>query len=51
MNAEEARQPSGEFVQSLSRGLAVIRAFSDERTMLTLADVARPRPTATARRF
>lgn len=41
MNAEEPRQPSGEFVQSLARGLGVIRAFSDERTMLTLADVAR----------
>jgi IclR family pca regulon transcriptional regulator len=41
MNADEPRQPSGEFVQSLSRGLAVIRAFSDEHTMLTLADVAR----------
>lgn len=41
MIAEESRQPSGEFVQSLARGLGVIRAFSDENTMLTLADVAR----------
>jgi len=41
MITEESRQPSGEFVQSLARGLAVVRAFSDERTMLTLADVAR----------
>lgn len=41
MEDRESNQPSGEFVQSLARGLGVIRAFSDERTMLTLADVAK----------
>lgn len=44
---------SGEFVQSLERGLAVIRAFSAERTSLTLSDVARETglSRAAARRF
>ncbi len=44
---------SGEFVQSLDRGLAVIRAFSDENDMLMLADVARLTglSRASARRF
>ena len=44
---------SGEFVQSLDRGLAVIRAFSDDNDMLTLADVARLTglSRASARRF
>lgn len=37
----EQERPSGEFIQSLARGLSVIRAFSNERSMLTLADVAR----------
>ncbi|MGE3194189.1 MAG: IclR family transcriptional regulator C-terminal domain-containing protein [Microbacteriaceae bacterium] len=32
---------SGEFIQSLDRGLAVIRAFSNEQDMLSLADVAK----------
>lgn len=41
MSTTEPNQPSGEFVQSLARGLGVIRAFSDERSMLTLADVAK----------
>lgn len=41
MAAPDSPRPSGEFVQSLARGLAVIRAFSDERDMLTLADVGR----------
>ncbi len=42
-----------EFVQSLGRGIAVIRAFSAERPRLTLADVARETglSRATARRF
>lgn len=50
--APEARG-SGEFVQSLDRGLAVIRAFSDENDMLMLADVARltGMSRASARRF
>ncbi len=41
MNIAGQQLPSGEFIQSLARGLAVIRAFSDERDMLTLANVAR----------
>ena len=49
--AEEARD-SG-FVQSLQRGLAVIRAFDAEHPELTLSDVARSTglPRAAARRF
>lgn len=46
--------PAGDqFVQSLSRGLAVIRAFDAENTEMTLADVARRTglTRATARRF
>jgi len=44
---------SGEFVQSLDRGLAVIRAFSRDRPRLTLSDVARETglTRAAARRF
>lgn len=44
---------SGEFVQSLERGLAVIRAFGAERPSLTLSDVARETglSRASARRF
>lgn len=44
---------SGEFVQSLDRGLAVIRAFGPERPRLTLSDVARETglSRASARRF
>ena len=41
MNDVEDPRKSGEFIQSLDRGLAVIRAFSDERDLLSLADVAR----------
>lgn len=46
-----ARSP--EFVQSLERGLAVIRAFGAERRSLTLSDVARETglSRASARRF
>lgn len=42
-----------EFVQSLARGLAVIRAFSGEQPQLTLSDVARTTglSRAAARRF
>src|SRR3712207_6831490 len=32
-------RPSGDYVQSLDRGLAVIRAFSREHPRLTLSDV------------
>ena len=46
-------RPPGEFVQSLVRGLAVIRAFDADNAALTLADVARrtDMPRAAARRF
>ncbi|GAB2822507.1 IclR family transcriptional regulator C-terminal domain-containing protein [Alpinimonas psychrophila] len=46
-------EPSGEFVQSLARGLTVIRAFSGDRPALTLTDVADATQLsrATARRF
>jgi IclR family pca regulon transcriptional regulator len=45
--------PSGEFVQSLARGLSIIRVFSGERPALTLTDVAEAAglSRATARRF
>jgi IclR family pca regulon transcriptional regulator len=40
--SEESRSaPSGDFVQSLARGLAVIRAFDAEHPDLTLSEVAR----------
>jgi IclR family pca regulon transcriptional regulator len=44
---------SGEFVQSLARGLAVIRAFDADHPGLSLSDVARRAslPRAAARRF
>ena len=44
---------SGEFVQSLERGLAVIRAFGPDDPELTLSDVARRTDLtrAAARRF
>lgn len=38
---DDRERKSGDFIQSLDRGLAVIRAFSDERDLLSLADVAR----------
>ncbi|MET0734207.1 MAG: IclR family transcriptional regulator C-terminal domain-containing protein [Microbacterium sp.] len=46
-------EASGEFVQSLARGLAVIRAFDAEHPELTLSDVARRTglARAAARRF
>jgi IclR family pca regulon transcriptional regulator len=37
----DSDRKSGEFIQSLDRGLAVIRAFSNERDLLSLADVAK----------
>ena len=45
--------PSSDYVQSLGRGLAVIRAFDGEHPRRTLADVARATDLtrATARRF
>lgn len=49
----DASGGSGEFVQSLARGLAVIRAFDAEHPDLTLSDVARRTglTRAAARRF
>jgi IclR family pca regulon transcriptional regulator len=50
---ELGAERSPEFVQSLERGLAVIRAFDSERPSLTLSDVARETSLsrASARRF
>jgi IclR family pca regulon transcriptional regulator len=47
------RTRSADYVQSLERGLAVIRAFDADRPELTLSDVARATglPRAAARRF
>src|SRR3989442_1252624 len=40
--AEDGRQPArSDFVQSLDRGLAVIRAFGPDRERLSLSEVAR----------
>jgi IclR family transcriptional regulator, pca regulon regulatory protein len=49
----EAAEREADFVQSLQRGLAVIRAFDDERTALTLGEVATATglARAAARRF
>src|SRR5579875_457972 len=49
----DAPTRSGEFVQSLDRGLAVIRAFDAQHPELTLSDVARATglTRAAARRF
>ena len=50
---DSAQEPSGEFVQSLARGLAIIRVFSGQQPALTLTDVADAAglSRATARRF
>ncbi|NKX53558.1 IclR family transcriptional regulator domain-containing protein [Arthrobacter mobilis] len=49
----ETKQPGDQFVQSLARGLAVIRAFDAENVSMTLSDVSRRTglTRATARRF
>ncbi|ONM46777.1 IclR family transcriptional regulator domain-containing protein [Nocardia donostiensis] len=49
----ETAEPNPDFVQSLGRGLAVIRAFDAEHPQRTLSDVARATglTRATARRF
>lgn len=49
----DAGTRSGEFVQSLERGLAVIRAFGTDRARMTLSEVAREADLsrASARRF
>src|SRR5690348_11091713 len=41
MAEPETSRDGGEFVQSLSRGLAVIRAFDADHPELTLSEVAR----------
>ncbi len=53
MSTTSPTEHSGEFVQSLDRGLAVIRAFTLEHPQLTLSDVARETglSRASARRF
>jgi IclR family pca regulon transcriptional regulator len=45
--------PSGQYVQSLARGLSVIRAFDDDHTEMTLSEIARLTglSRATSRRF
>jgi IclR family pca regulon transcriptional regulator len=50
---DATRTRSADYVQSLERGLAVIRAFDADRPELTLSDVARATglPRAAARRF
>jgi IclR family pca regulon transcriptional regulator len=53
MAEDKARTRSTDFVQSLERGLAVIRTFDAEHPDLSLSDVARATglPRAAARRF
>jgi IclR family pca regulon transcriptional regulator len=52
-SAPEEERAAGDFVQSLERGLAVIRAFGADYPQLTLSEVARKTglTRATARRF
>lgn len=47
------REPSGQYVQSLARGLSVIRAFDADRPEMTLSEIARATglTRATSRRF
>ncbi|GAA1211735.1 IclR family transcriptional regulator domain-containing protein [Rhodoglobus aureus] len=51
--ADSARDPSGQYVQSLARGLTVIRAFDGDHPVMTLSDIARRTglTRATSRRF
>jgi IclR family pca regulon transcriptional regulator len=48
-----SHDPSGQYVQSLARGLSVIRAFDSEHSEMTLSDIARRTglTRATSRRF
>jgi IclR family transcriptional regulator, pca regulon regulatory protein len=50
---DAARDPSGQYVQSLARGLSVIRAFDSDHSEMTLSDIARRTSLtrATSRRF
>ncbi len=49
----EGRRPGGDFVQSLARGLQVVRSFGHDRPQMTLSDIARETglTRAAARRF
>ncbi len=53
MNQDGQPEPSGQFVQSLARGLDVLKAFDEDNPRMTLSDVARRTGLnrATARRF
>lgn len=50
---DSSRDPSGQYVQSLARGLSVIRAFDADHPEMTLSDIARRTglTRATSRRF
>lgn len=52
-NGEDAERGQGDFVQSLARGVAVIRAFDADHAVLSLSEVATRAgiPRAAARRF
>ncbi len=53
LDPDTAPDPSGQYVQSLARGLSVIRAFDGEHAEMTLSDLARRTglTRATSRRF
>jgi IclR family transcriptional regulator, pca regulon regulatory protein len=53
MDDDSAPGPSGQYVQSLARGLSVIRAFDGDHPEMTLSDIARRTglTRATSRRF
>lgn len=53
MRADSAPDPSGQYVQSLARGLSVFRAFDGDHPEMTLSDLARRTglTRATSRRF
>ena len=52
-SADQPPDPSGQYVQSLARGLSVIRAFDGDHPEMTLSDIARRTglTRATSRRF
>ncbi|MEO6827072.1 MAG: IclR family transcriptional regulator C-terminal domain-containing protein [Microbacteriaceae bacterium] len=52
-SSPESHDPSGQYVQSLARGLSVIKAFDAEHSEMTLSDIARRTglTRATSRRF
>ncbi|MHA6693351.1 IclR family transcriptional regulator domain-containing protein [Homoserinimonas sp. A520] len=51
--SDGSRDPSGQYVQSLARGLSVIRAFDGDHPEMTLSDISRRTglTRATSRRF